>query len=257
MRGRLLLVFLLSLPLFLLLNMPVQQLYRVVTPPPGATIAGLEGTLLSGRIGRLGYRGVEFRDLGYRLEPSCLLRLAVCYRVDDEDGDLSVGFGFSPIGGLEIEDSRISLALERLKPLMQSMLVQPLGILEVDLQSLRLNPDRYLDALQGQIFWREAGLEGEAQRLGDFQADLERGKEGIRVRFSDLPGALVGVDGELLLGALDYRLDLKLQARDGLGESARNALGLLGRKTGLNRYRVQRQGRLPEPLSILEAGPPA
>jgi hypothetical protein len=252
MRGRLLLVFMLSLPLFLLLNMPVQQLHRVVTPPSGVTVVGLEGTLLSGRVDRLGYRGVDFRDLDYRLKPSCLLRLAVCYRVEDGDGDLSVVFGFSPIGGLEIEDSRLSLALERLRPLMSSLLVQPLGILEVTLETLQLSRDRRLVALDGQIFWREAGLEGEPQRLGDFEAVLERSEPGVRIRFSDLPGALVGVDGELRLGALDYRLDLKLQARDGLGESARNALGLLGRKTGLNRYRVQRQGRLPAPLPFLE-----
>jgi len=252
MRGRLLLVFLLSLSLFLLLNMPARQLFRVLTLPPGVAIGGLEGSLLSGRIARLGYRGVEFRDLTYRFAPSCLLRLAVCYRVANDAGDVSLELGLSPLSGMTIENSRLLLPLEQLGPLMQSLLVRPLGKLDAQIETAQVTRDRRLTALSAQVAWREAGLEGEPRRLGDFLAVLERSEQGIRVRLADQPGALVGVQGALHLGVQEYRIDLELHPRDGLGESARNALGLLGRKTGLNRYRVQRQGRLPAPLDMLK-----
>jgi hypothetical protein len=126
--------------------------------------------------------------------------------------------------------------------------------LQLDVEALQLDGLGRLGELQAVLFWRNAGIEGESVELGDFRADVERQPKGLRIRLSDLPGAHLGVSGDLILEADAYRLDLQLQARPGLGESAVNALQLLARKNGPSRYRIQRQGRLPRPLPWLAPG---
>jgi len=249
-RVRLLVAFVVSLLLFLLVNLPIRQVYRLIQPPAGVVIEGLEGRLYSGRIQRLAYRNLEFQDLRYRLEPSCLLRLEVCYRIEDEAGDLSLRALYSPWQGVGVDAARLSLPLERLRPLMPSLLVRPTGLLELDARRIRLYGKR-LSEVDATAYWREAGIEGEPQKLGDFKADIEGGGKELRMRFADLPGASVGVEGELQLTATDYRLDMELEARPELGKPARNALELLAPRSGLNRYRVKRTGRLPQPLTLL------
>ena len=255
MRGRLLLVFLLSLLLFLMVNMPVVQLFRFSAPPPDVGIEGLEGSLLAGRVRRLTLRGLAFEDVEYRLRPLCLLRLALCYRLESDAGDLLLQLSASPWSGIGIEDSRVTLPLPQLTALAPTLLVRPTGELELVVDQAGLDQGR-LTGLKATAYWREAGIEGEKLKLGDFRADAERSDQGLDVRFSDLPGSLVGVDGSLRLGERDYRLDLKLEARPGLADSVRSALELLARKNGLNRYRVQQQGQLPRPLPLLAAEDP-
>lgn len=50
----------------------------------GLAVEGLQGTLLDGRIGLLGWRGeretLQLRDIGWTLDRACLLRLALCVR---------------------------------------------------------------------------------------------------------------------------------------------------------------------------------
>ncbi len=250
---RLLLLLLLSSALFLLINMPLRQLLRVVQPPPGLTVSGLQGTLWSGRVDRLGYRDFDLVELRYSLRPLCLLWLELCYRIEDASGDLLLNPGYSPWAGLSLGDSHLLVPVERLRPWMNALLVKPKGELEIRLQSLQLTHQRRLEALQGRLYWRKAGIEGESVELGDFHAAVELDGQDIRLQLGDEPGALLGLQGEIRLGAEDYSLDVQLEARTGLGESLRNALELLARKDGLNHYRIQRQGRLPRPIPWLSA----
>lgn len=254
MRPRFLLLFVFSLLVFAVVNMPVQQLFRFVAPPPGLVIEGLDGRIHGGRLRRLEYQGLGFDEVSYRLRPQCLLWLAVCYRLTSASGDLNLRLSWSPISGLRIEQGRVRQPMARLRPLMGSLLIQPTGALELQIDRLVLNRGR-LGELEGHVIWRQAGIEGEKLVLGDFRADARRGEEGLELQFADLPGALLGVEGSLRLGTEDYRLELDLQARPGLSESARNALELLARKNGLNRYQVRNQGRLPKPLTLLAAPP--
>ena len=248
---RLILLLLLSTTLFLLINMPLRQLLRVIEPPPGLSFSGLQGTLRSGRVEQLGYRGFELGDLGYSLRPLCLLKLTICYHIEDANGDLQLNLGYSPWTGLSLEESRLLVPVERLRPWMGALLVQPKGGLEIRLQSLRLNNNRRLEALQARLYWRKAGIEGESVELGDFRAEIELDGKDILMLLGDEPGALLGLQGEVRLRAEDYRLDIQLEARTGLAESLRNALELLARKDGLNHYRIQRQGRMPRPIPWL------
>ncbi len=252
MRLRLLLVFVLSLLLFLLVNMPVRQLFRAVELPPDILVEGLEGTLLAGRIQRLGYRGVTLERLSYRLQPLCLLRLSLCYRLTDGDDDLLLNIAVSPWSGLELGDSRARLPLSQIHPLVPGLLVKPTGELDLEISHATFD-GRRLSALEGTAYWRRAGIEGEDLVLGDFRADAERNEQGLQIRLADMPGALLGVEGELTLGERDYRVDLQLEARAGLGESLRSSLELLAQKNGLNRYRIRRQGGLPRTLPFLSA----
>jgi len=249
---RLILILLLSTAVFLLVNMPVRQLLRWIELPPGLTVSGLEGRVVSGQVDRLGYRGVEFEGLHYSLRALCLLKLAICYRLEDGNGDLRLNANYSFWSGLTLEDALLRLPVERLRPWMQSLLVKPKGSLELQIQTLQLGNPLQLEALRGRLYWRKAGIEGESLVLGDFRADVQREEEGLRLILRDEPGALLGVQGEVLLDAEEYRVDVKLEARAGLGESARNALELMARRDGLNRYRIQRQGRLPRPIPWLQ-----
>ena len=248
---RLILVLLLSTVVFSLLNMPLRQVLRVVELPPGLVVSGLQGTLRSGQVEQLGYRGVAFEELRYALRPTCLLWFKLCYRLEDGNGDLRLNPGYSPWAGFTLEDTRLRLPVERLRPWLGKLLVQPKGELDLQLQMLELGNNRRLETLQAVLFWRKAGIEGESVVLGDFRADIEQEGPEIRLQLGDEPGALLGVEGEIRLGAEDFRVDVKLEARPGLGESARNALELMARRDGLNRYRIQRQGRLPQPIPWL------
>ncbi len=253
MRARLVVVFVLSLLPFLAINMPVQQLFRFIQPPPQLLLSGIEGSLLGGRIRQIEYRGLAFENLSYRLLPGCLFRLALCYRLEDADGDLHLRVSVSPFSGVGLENSRLTLTMRQLGAMTSALLVKPTGELELQLDDAVLARDGLGD-LQGVIYWKQAGIEGENLSLGDFRADIARTEQGVELRFADMPGARIGVAGSLQLDARRYRLDLKLEARPELAESARNALELLARKTGLNRYRIQRQGVLPQPLPLLAGG---
>ncbi len=248
---RLIPVFLLSLLLFLTLNMPAQQLFRFITPPPDLLVQGLEGRVYEGRLRRLEYRGMAFNDLEYRLQPGCFLWLQVCYRLRDKAGLLDLTLGWLPLQGVMLDDARLRLPVSQLQPLMKSLLIQPTGEVEVDIRRLRL-VDRRLTELDASAYWRKAGIKGEELVLGDFRAVFTRTEEGVGVQFNDLPGALVGVKGSLQLTNQDYRLDLELEARPGLSEPARNALELVARQKGLNRFSIQNQGSLRNSLFLMD-----
>lgn len=239
------LVFLLSLLAGVVWHMPVTQLFRWVTPPPEIRLNGVEGNLFRGRITRVAFDQYAVDDLVYRFQPGCLLRLAVCYRLTSAPSEADVNLVFHPFSrSLQVVDSRVVLDASIVAQA-PGLLVKPSGRFRVELATLEVNAQGRIEQLAGDVVWLDAGVVGEDQILGDYRATVTTAEQALRIELTDA-AALLGVDGAANLeftGA--YRLDLELTTQPELDPGLVSMLDTLTRKTGLNRYQVRQQGRLP------------
>ena len=243
----LILLFVLSLALGLLINTPARQILRFASLPDTLVMQGLQGTLRAGRIQQLGYQGLLFSDLGYRLQPGCLFRLAMCYRVVTAAGELDLELQTSLLSGsFSVLESRLRLGEEAFSAV-PGLLIQPRGDLVIDIERLTIEQQKLQD-LTGRISWNRAGLQGEEQELGNYSALISQVSEGFSIKLDQATGLLL-VAGEMQLAWNGtYQVDLTLESKAGLSDSINNALGLLASKSGLNQYRIDRKGRIDRNL---------
>ncbi len=241
--GWIITAFFIALLLSLLVNMPARQLLRVVKLPPRLHIAGLSGSITKARIERLTYRQFSLRQLQLRWQPGCLFQLAICYRASSSDQRLLANVRLQPITGVvSLQHSRIGLSATLLHDV-STLLIKPRGRFDIVVDQLDAHQGK-LKQVAGHIVWHQAGIEGEDQSLGDYQAQFTSAEDGLHITLADQQG-LIKLHGELLLSWNgEYRADATLAARPGLKPSIKNALGLMTRKTGLNRYQIHRKGRL-------------
>ena len=235
--------FFIALLLSLLVNVPARQLLRVVKLPPQLHIAGLSGSITQARIEQLNYRQFSLRQLQMRWQPLCLFQLAICYRATTSDQQLLANVQYQPLTGVvSLQHSRIELPGELLQNA-SSLLVKPKGRFDIEIDQLDSHQGKLMQ-VAGRIIWRDAGIEGEDQSLGDYQAQFISADDGLHITLADQQG-LIKLKGDMLLSWNgEYRADATFEARPGLKPSIKNALDLMARKTGLNRYEIHQKGRL-------------
>jgi hypothetical protein len=239
---RYLLVFLLVLILGLVVNMPITQVFRVANVQPTFGFEGLVGNVLYGKMEQIDINGFQLENIDYNLQPLCLLKLSLCYRVNTNPGvELNVERNlFSP--DIVVRDSQISLA-ESFFDRIPNLLIKPKGYITAEIQSIILSGNMLQD-VNADIVWHEAGIQGEEQVLGDIKAKLTRVEQGINLEFTDSVG-LLRPQGEIEVNQTGrYQVDLTILTDPGLKDGISNALELVARKTNLNEFSLKRQGQL-------------
>jgi hypothetical protein len=236
-------VFLLVLLVSVVTNMPARQLYRVVQIPPSLKVYGLSGTVAHARVEQLSVQKFSLSDVRLDWQPLCLLKAAVCYHIYSDDKELQGILQLALMSGeMTLEQGRIVLDSQLLQQF-TTLLVKPKGRFDIELETLSMK-DRKLLNLNAKINWLNAGIEGEEQLLGNYQALAVMTDEGFNIDLSD-KDSLLKLQGEILLQwSGEYSADVKLEARPGLKPSIKSALELFAQRSGLDRYSIRKKARL-------------
>jgi len=237
------LAFILVLLGGLLVNMPIVHLMRWVQLPPGLQMQGLAGT--PGRISldAIRYQDFELRDLSLEFQPTCLLKLQVCYQAVSTTSGLSATLqGHLLDQSLQLSDARLQLPTEALRQFPQ-MLVQPAGQFNLSVRSLVFSDPQIIE-LDAMLNWANAGIEGEQQVLGNYTARFALTDEGLAIDLDD-QDSLLSMKGDALIGRDgQYRLQVRLTGKPGLNRSVYSVLDMAGQKTAANNYLIKQAGRL-------------
>lgn len=239
------LFFVLCLAASLAANTPAALVLPRLQLDPALRLAGVDGSVVRGRIERLEFHALALEGVRFRLRPRCLLGLELCYRLDSADGELL--YAWDPLSGdATISDARLELPAAALAELGAALPLRLTGRLELELAELRLAAGRPV-ALDGQLVWRGMGADdgGQALRLGDYRASLSGDGEQYRAEFATLDASLrIDGDGDLRADGR-YRLDLAIASEQPIDSRIKTLLELFARENGYNQYRVRREGQLP------------
>lgn len=143
-------------------------------------------------------------------------------------------------------DSRLVLGDDIFSAL-PAMLVQPTGDFVIDIEQLSLAQAR-LQALSGRISWNQAGVRGEEQSLGNYSGEIRQDDDGLQLELDQSTGLLTAAGDIKLAWNGQYQVNMTLNGNAGLQDSINSALELVAQKTGLNRYRIDRKGRVNRKL---------
>ena len=138
---------LLALLVGLAANMPVSQLWRFIQTPKDLVINGLQGTVFSGRVQQIGHPQLLFTDVSYRLQPFCLVKLAVCYHAQSESDELDLKLEYGLLSrSSRIRDSQFDLDAGVLDAV-PGLLVKPSGRFQLNVEELVMTSDQKLDRI--------------------------------------------------------------------------------------------------------------
>ena len=243
------LFFLFCLIIALVLNLPVQQMMQWVKLPQSIQVSGIDGTLISGKAREITINRFPVRDLRYRYMPSCIVLLKVCYRIKYDRGDIQAAYDLLN-GDAEVSNTRIDYSVTELMAQLPKQLVQPAGKIELTIDELS-----YLEGkpakVMGNLIWRDLGLDdsGIKVNVGDFQVDFNGDNTQYLFKIKDLDASLDVIgDGEIKPGGL-YKIDIRINGESGIDPNVKTVLDLVAANVGYNKYRVERTGRLPPPIT--------
>lgn len=241
--------FLVCLVVALVLNLPAQHLLQHAQLPNTVRVAGIDGTLLSGRASQVTIERFPLDDVQYRFMPSCLPVLKLCYGIAYDRGELRAGFDLVN-GDTEITDTRIDYPVADLMAYMPSPLVRPVGQLELSVSELSVL-DGKPAAINGKLLWRNLGIDDEGIKLniGDVQLEFSGNPSGYEFTVSDIDASLdVSGDGRIRAGG-EYEVDIRIGSVKGMEPQVKQVLGVVAKNVGFNQYRLQQTGRLPPNLT--------
>ena len=249
MRGRhiilVMIAFLLSLLVGAILNVPAVQLLRFVQLPQHIAIAGVEGTVTHGKIGRILVQGYPVSELSFNFKPACLLKLALCYRLTSDEDEILLNLERSLLGQSTYLTDSYAAIPNSIFLKIPNLLVKPSGDFSVKVRELQINDARKLEQLSALVEWNNAGIEGEKQVLGNYTADISTSSGGVEVTMSDRD-SLLGMKGSVNMNWRgQYETDLEFEHQSGLNPSLISVLEMSAQKSGLNRFRMKKKGVLP------------
>jgi len=244
------LFFVLCLLVALLLNLPVQQVLARAKLPASVQLGGVDGSLLQGRAETVTVNQFALHGVRYRFKPACLPLLKVCYLIDYDQGQLQVGYDLLN-GDTELDRSHVEYPVaELLKRFPASLPVKPSGSLQLEIDELSLQQD-VLAAVSGRLVWRNLGVRQDDVQIdiGDYQVDFSGNPGQYDFTFSDLDAALdVSGDGRISADG-QYTVDVRVAAESAVDPKVRTLLELIGKRSGVNKYRIEQQGRLPPKIT--------
>ena len=114
-RSRLLIIGAVIFVIGLIAMFPARVAYNWASPP-GAAIAGIEGTIWRGRALEGQVAGLYLRDIGWRMRPLALFKGQLAYAVEAEaaSGFASANVALGAGGRATLEDLTASLSLQAL-----------------------------------------------------------------------------------------------------------------------------------------------
>lgn len=240
------LIFLLSLIVSLLLNMPLGHILAKVKLPDHIRLANVQATLLEGQIDILEVNRLQATNLKYEIDGSCLLKLRLCYRIDFDQGRGLVSASALD-QNLTISDTSISYPMEELAALSPQLLIKPSGNLKIFIGMLKVK-QRKLALKSGEITWAHAGVVGDSVDLGEYRLTAKLANQSYQFNLSDNE-ALLNVDGNGRINSNgQFSANINIASQPGLQQSVKTALEFVTRKKGLNQYTVQQTGQLPKQI---------
>ena len=239
------LIVLLCLTVALLFNLPVQHVLPYVQLPPSMQLAGVDGTVLKGKAAELRISDFPLRGIRYRYMPSCIPMLKICYHVVYNRGEIHVAYDLLN-GDSEVSRSEIEYPVaDLLRLLPDEAPANPSGRLQLLIDDLSMQADK-LVAINGRLIWNDLGLSNVGIKIdiGDYQVDFRGDPQRYEFTFSDLNGSLdVSGDGKISADGL-YQVDVRIEGEAGIEPHVKSVLQLVATRTGVNKYRIKKKGRL-------------
>ena len=245
---KLTLFFLLCLVLALLINLPVQHVLPYVKLPPNVRLAGIDGSLFSGRVEELRIRRFPMRGIRYSYMPSCLPMLKLCYYIDYDEGQIQLAYDLLN-GDTEVSHSRVEYPVTTLlAQLPMPALVKPTGRLQLEIDDLSMQQNK-LVSVNGRLTWRDLGFDqdGSSVNIGDYQIEISGDVKAYNLTFTDLDAALdLSGDGSIS-AAGNFEVDVTIMTKAGLDSQVKSILNLVAVRSGdnANKYRIEQKGRMP------------
>ncbi len=247
----------LGLPLYLLFLValfPAAQAHRLVAEPlakaaPELKLAGLDGSVWSGRAGTVAFRKALLGEMSWQLSPFALLlgKVKLNALLQSEAGylqsDVSTPFSGGDFALADIE-GRLPLAeLLRFAPYMPVVLD---GQVSLDLPVLELAPDGRLLHAEGTLMWHQAAMSApQSLSLGDLQVVLRTEKEGQVIGDISDRGGPLKVEGTVKYSPDgSYRLNGTVAAAENAPKEVSQMLAWLGRPDAQGRYQLNYNGRI-------------
>ena len=236
------LLFLLCLCVALVLNMPLVHILAQVNFPKQIRLANVQGTLLGGQIDILEVNRLQATNINYDSDFSCLLKLQMCYRMNFDQGRVSLSAGLLD-QSLALSDVSISYPMEDLAVLSQSLLVKPSGNLQLNIESASLKQEK-IGIRKATAVWANAGVVGESFNLGEYQLSINSANQSYQFELKDNDAELE-VDGKGQLKSNgQYLANINIKAKPDLNPQIKGALELVAKKRGINQYIVGNTGTL-------------
>jgi general secretion pathway protein N len=241
-----LLIFLPLLGIALLLTLPLRLLVENITVPPELKLEGITGNVFSGQIDRLTIRKFPVHQVKYQFDFTCLLGLSICLDTEFLEGQLILSY--NPLSKqLEIINGDLEIPFATPGLLPPTLFVKPSG--SIILHDIRASTQsQIIQNVSTRAVWQNAGIEGEDVKLGDFEFNLNRTGPEYEITIRDLD-AMITVNGNIIVNQKgNYISTATLSAKPGLPSSIKSALELVARKKGLNKFEINKSGKLPKKL---------
>lgn len=240
-----LLLGLLAYALFLVWTFPADRAAALLRQQqPQLQLAGVTGTVWSGRAATVQYQGQRLARFRWQFQPLALFtgRLGFTIAFDGEGRSGSADIGLRPDGSVVVTDIDARLPLAELAPLL-GMPVTLNGMAEIKLDELAFAAGA-IQRAEGDIHWRQIAIsEPVAQKFGDFSARFTTEEGGVKAQFRDQGGPLQ-LEGTLRLTGGNYQFNARAVVRDPQQALLRQALQSAGRLEADGRVTLEYSGRL-------------
>jgi hypothetical protein len=239
------LIFLLCMTVVMLFSVSVQNVLPHVRLPPSIQLAGVDGTVLKGKVSELRISDFPLRGVRYRYMPSCIPMLKICYHVDYNRGEIRLAYDLLH-GDSEASRSEIEYPVANLLRLLPvEAPVNPSGSLQLRIDDLSMQADK-LVSINGSLIWSDLGLNDTGIKIdiGDYKVDFQGDPQSYEFTFSDLNAALeVNGHGQISADGR-YQVDVTIENDTGLEPHVNSVLSRVATPAGVNKYRIRQKGRL-------------
>lgn len=226
---------------FLMINLPASVVFSFITLPNNVKLSSISGTLWSGKASRLNVSGIDLGSLKWELHPLNLIigELSADVSVVNNKQYINTEVSLSFSGKIELEETRFSIDLTSLQPLIYGMPFSYAGKASGYFPISFFHKNEYI-GLNGKLSLTSMEmLSPQRQPFGDFVIDFRAEKEGATSGKIKDSGGVLNMSGQLMLkknGQFDF--SAKLAARE-TGSSLEKVLSFLGKKDATGRVQIK------------------
>ena len=229
----------------MLFSVSVQQVLPHVRLPPSIQLAGVDGTMLKGKVSELRINDFPLRGVRYRYLPSCIPMLKICYHVVYNRGEIRLAYDLLH-GDSEASRGEIDYPVaDLLRLLPVEAPANPSGSLQLRIDDLSMQADK-LVSINGSLIWNGLGLNDTGIKIdiGDYKVDFQGDPQSYEFTFSDLNAVLnVSGDGQISADGR-YQVDVTIENDIGIEPNVKVVLKKVATPNGVNKYRIRQKGRL-------------
>lgn len=240
--------------LFLVVQFPAIHAYRFAREPlqsavPQLQLAGIDGSVWSGRVESLVYRKALLGEMSWKLSPFSLLigKAQIDTLLQSKNGYVQSEVS-TPLGGglVELINTKGQLPISELTRFTPYMPVALDGMVSMDLDEVAVAADGHLLRAEGTLIWSQAKMTApQALAFGDLQVTLHTEAEGeVSGDISDRGGPLK-VKGTLKLSP-DRSYDIRATVAVAPNAPAPlvQSLGWLGKPDAKGSYHLKYSGKM-------------